>query len=242
MGLAIIQNPKLHESIEEQLIDLVTGEDYRPGDRLPSERELAAQLGVGRGSVRQAVIALELAGVLEVRVSSGIFVSDEGLANAYRRPSPQGGDIPPLDIIRARRAVEGETAALAAGHATRAQIEGIAAVQEEFERRDRRYDLRHPSDRGFHLAIAQASGNAALAAMVEALWEMQRGRLYERMEDYFSTASMRDYALRDHALVLDALRDGDPKRARTAMHRHLDRIYTGLATSALALPDDAELE
>ena len=231
MGLALITNTRLHDRIEDELIDLIVSEDFRPGDRLPSERDIARTLGVGRGSLRQAVVALELDGILEVRTSSGIYVASNGLAEVYRRPAGSA-DVPPLDVIHARRAVEGEAAALAAGHASEDAIADIALVQERFKSRDGRYDLRHPADRGFHVAIAEASGNRALAALVVDLWEMQRGRLYERMEDHFSTAAMRDDAIRDHDRILAALQGRGPAGARAAMHRHMDRIYANLAHSS----------
>ena len=232
MGLGLIKALNLQDQIREHLVDLIIEDEYGPGDRLPSERELAQTLGVGRGSLRQAVVALELDGLLEVRTSSGIYVAPEGAAKAYRRPAANGTDMPPLDIIRARRTVEGETAALAAGHAGHAGIEAAVAAHEELLRRDERYDVRHPADRHFHLVIADAAGNKALAEVVVKLWEMQRGRLYMRMEDHFSTAPMREEAVRDHARIVRALRERDPAGARRAMHLHLDRLYADLATSS----------
>lgn len=227
-----IESRKLHDRIEEHLTDLILDEGLRPGDRLPSERDLATMLGVGRGSVRQALVALELSGVVEIRSNAGAFVAHDGVSTAYGMPSA-GDEVPPLDIIAARRAVEGETAALAAGHAPDAALAAVARTIEEFEAAERRYDLGHPADRGFHIAIAEASGNRALARLVVELWDMQRGRLYRRLEDHFSTAPMRDLAIQDHERIVAALLARDPVAARGAMHAHLDRIYLNLSTGAL---------
>lgn len=231
MGLGLLQIPKLHDHIEEQIIDLVVTGEFKPGDRLPAERELAQRYGVARGSVRQAVLALELDGVLDIRMSSGIYIAEQGVKQAYRRPAMRTGGMPPLDVLQARRAVEGETAALAAGHAGAEDIALVRAAFEELSEHESRYDLRHPADRKFHAAIAVASGNKALAMIVQDLWEMQRGKLYMRMEDHFASVGMRDNAVADHEKILNCIEAGDSYRARAAMHQHLDRLYMNLANA-----------
>lgn len=236
MPVQALKQNKLHDQIAELLIELILAGDFSPGDRLPSERDLSEQLKVSRGSLRQALVVLELSGVLEIRTSSGIFVAQDALSNANRLPSLDDSGRRPLDIIQARRAVEGETAYLAAKLGSEADIERIRATALALEEGERRYDLRHPSDRQFHREIARASQNTVLADMVRDLWNMQRGKYYQRLEDHFSTAEMRDYAIRDHREILAAITAGDPDLARRMMHRHMDRIYNNLATSALELP------
>ena len=99
-----------------------------------------------------------------------------------------------------------------------------------FADRDRRYDLRHPEDRGFHVAIAEASGNAAMARPVVGLRDMQRGALHQRLEDHFSTAPMRDLAIEDHRRIGTALARRDPEAWHDAMHAHTERIHVNLST------------
>ena len=217
MPLTSLSPVSLQDQIEEHLVSFILTEERRPGARLPSERELATRLGVGRGSVRQALVALEVAGVVEIRPNSGVYVASGGLSRAYARPT--GPDaVPPLDIVLARRMVEGEAAALAAGHARDAQLDRVAATITAFERAETRYDLRHPADRDFHLLIAEAGGNRAVERLVADLWEMQRGKLYLRLEDHFSTAPMRDLAIADHKAVMEALWGArpDPRPRRHA--------------------------
>ncbi len=235
MPLEALTPQRLHDQIADRILRLILEGEYGPGDKLPPERELAEALGVSRGSLRQALVALDVAGVLTIRVSTGVFVNDRAMSIANRLPVAALTEAPPLDIIRARRTVEGETAALAAERASDAQIARIRDAEAALERREGRYDLRHPSDRAFHLAIAETAGNKALEHLVHELWDMQRGQLYQRLEDHFSTPAMRDLAIKDHRLIVDAVALRRPDEARQAMHRHLDRVHTNLATSALAV-------
>ena len=233
MPLNALTPRKLHDRIEARLVELLLSDGYRPGDRLPSERELASLLSVSRGSLRQALVALEIDRVVEIRSNSGAYVAPDGLSQAWRRPSGDTPEVPPMDIVLARRTLEPQVARLAATSATDAALATIAASVARFAAGDRRYDLRHPEDRGFHVAIAEACGNAAMARLVVALWDMQRGALYERLEDHFSTSAMRDLAIEDHRRISSALVQRDPEASHDAMHAHLDRIHLNLSTSEL---------
>ena len=233
MPLDALKPRKLHDRIESRLVELLLSDGFRPGDRLPSERDLAALLGVSRGSLRQALVALELDGVVEIRNNSGAYVTPDGLSQAWRRPMGDAPEVPPLDIVLARRTLEPEVARLAATAASDAALAEIEASVVRFADEGGRYDLRHPEDRGFHVGIAEASGNAAMARLVVALWDMQRGALYERLEDHFSTAPMRDLAIEDHRRIGAALSARDPEAARDAMHAHLERIHVNLSTGEL---------
>ncbi|WP_207484386.1 FadR/GntR family transcriptional regulator [Arenibaculum pallidiluteum] len=232
MPIQVLQHRRVHEQIAEQLRTLVASGEYPPGGRLPPERELAVRLGVSRGSLRQALVALEVGGVLDIRVGSGVFVTADALTRVHHWTPGDGAGLPPLDIVAARALVESETAALAAENATDEQLRGVVLAAASLRDAEHRYDLRHPADRAFHLRIAEASGNRALLHLVTELWDCQRGPLYRRLEDHFSTPRMRDLAIDDHQAIVDALLGRDPSRARRAMRRHLDRVHAGLAAGA----------
>jgi DNA-binding FadR family transcriptional regulator len=221
MPIQAIESQRLYRQIAEQLSALIASGELQEGSRLPSERELAAQLGVSRPSVREALIALEVEGKVEVRVGAGIFV-------AVRRPLPvadpthegQG----PFELLRARWLIEGEIAMEAAHAATPEDLVVIRSAVAEMDRRQRQKRDTDPPDRDFHLGIANATHNSALVSVVQDLWDRGRGAIWKRMEHHFHTSELRVAALRDHRAVLEALEAGNGRGARAAMRRHLERV------------------
>lgn len=210
---------RLYRVVAERIQNLIRDERIEPGARLPSERDLATQLGVSRASVREALISLELTGVVAVRGGSGIYVNEKD-----DRASGLNEAVPgPFEVLSARRLVEGETAAIAARMATDGAIDAILKAVSEMERfhDDReRYDN---ADRRFHMAIARATGNSALVGVVEHLWD-QRGRLWVKMEEHFHTDELRRATLTDHRNIVAAIASHDPANARRAMRAHLERV------------------
>src|SRR5207344_2130936 len=123
MPLIAVENKRLYRQIADQIAALIARGEYRRGARLPPERDLAKQLGVSRPSVREALIALEVEGYVEVRVGSGVYVTNTGSGVGRNPPLP--ADSGPFELIRARWLIEAECAALAAREASRAQIRAI---------------------------------------------------------------------------------------------------------------------
>src|SRR6187200_3672664 len=120
MPLQTVENRRLYRQIADQIAALIEKGEYGLGERLPPERDLSVQLGVSRPSVREALIALEVEGLIEVRMGSGIYVRP-GDPKTARPVSAEG----PLEIIRARQMIESELAAHAARHMTKAQVAGL---------------------------------------------------------------------------------------------------------------------
>lgn len=220
MPLQAVDSRRLYRQIADQITALIDRGEYVAGARLPPERDLARQLGVSRPSVREALIALEVEGYVEVRVGSGVYVRAP-------HPPPPAEPLPadsgPFELIGARRLVEGECAALAAKHGTRAQLRAIEEALDAMASERDRGVMPLASDRLFHLRIAEASGNSALALVVRTLWDQRTGPLFLRLEHHFDTPELWNVALREHREVLNAIAHHDARRARTAMHRHMDR-------------------
>ena len=130
MPFQAVATQRLYEQVAGQVTDLVARGEFKPGDRLPPERDLAKLLGVSRPTVREAMIALEIAGLVEVRGGAGAFVTvkaKNGTTNGDDKQSPvRGRGSSPLELIAARRTIEPEVAALAAQLATPAEIAAIA--------------------------------------------------------------------------------------------------------------------
>ena len=153
-----IESRRLYRQIADQIASLIDRGDYRHGTRLPPERNLASQLSVSRPSVREALIALEVEGYVEVRMGSGVYVIDP----RYRSIGPETAldqETSPFELIVARRLVEAECAALAARSATSEQI---ATIRMSLDAMTATADSPLTHDQAFHVAIAEASNNSAL--------------------------------------------------------------------------------
>ena len=226
MPLQTVESTRLYRQIAEQISTLIDRREFPAGSRLPAERELAVLLGVSRTSVREAIIALELAGRVEVRVGTGIFVLGPPAGAKHERSGETSGDDAPgpFDVLAARALIEGETAALAAQKARKSDI--VALREKIAEMRERENDAieRDAADRQFHILIAEMTGNSALPLAVANLWDLRGGEIWTRIEVHFHTPALRAKTLTDHEAIVAALEAHDPDRARAAMHRHLRRV------------------
>jgi DNA-binding FadR family transcriptional regulator len=224
MPLQSIEPRRLYRQIADQIRLLIGSGEYPTGARLPPERDLAKQLGVSRPSVREALIALEVEGLVDVRIGSGIYVRNEG-ARSGAGGVEHGASSGPFELLRARWSIEGETAALAAKSARRAQLASIEEAIALMEDAAARNEVPQEGDRQFHLRIAEASGNGVLVNVVKMLWEERAGPLFTQLENHFATPETWARAMAEHREVLAALRSRDAAAARAAMHRHLDQAY-----------------
>lgn len=233
MPFQSIEPRRLYRQIADQIRGLIRSGEFPPGGRLPPERDLARQLGVSRPSVREALIALEVEGLVEVRIGSGIYV----LAPNGREPG-EGADAPagPFELLRARYVIESECAALAAKSAKRPQV---AAIEQALDDMEREHDEgRSPlaSDRLFHMRIAEATGNGALVLVVKTLWDERTGPLYQRLEHHYDTPGLWEAAMAEHRAVLKGIAGRDPAAAKSAMQRHLNMAYKRFSKGWDALP------
>jgi DNA-binding FadR family transcriptional regulator len=220
LPLQAVEPKRLYRQIADQLAQLIASGEFPSGSRLPAERELAVSLGVSRTSVREAIISLEMSGLVEVRVGTGIFVTNppEGASRAGSDAGPG-----PFELLAARQLVEGEIAALAARVATPEDAAALRRSVERLEAKVNDFAAREAEDRDFHLLLARATGNGSLELVVEGLWQ-QRAGLWGRMQQHFHTADLALRTIRDHAAIASAVGAGDPDAARAAMHRHLARV------------------
>ena len=229
MPLHAVENRRLYRQIAEQIARLIERGEYTPGDRLPPERDLAKQLGVSRPSVREALIALEVEGYVEVRIGSGVYVVER---TARAQPAATlAEDSGPFELMEARRLIEAECAGLAAKHATRAQVRAMEEALDEMGAQRARGMMPLEADRMFHLRIAEASGNSALVLVVETLWDQRTGPLFLRLEHHYDTPALWDAALREHREVVAAIARHDAGAARAAMRRHMNHAAKRFSSS-----------
>jgi GntR family transcriptional regulator, transcriptional repressor for pyruvate dehydrogenase complex len=227
MPLQSIEPRRLYRKIADQLRTLIREGEYPIGTRLPAERDLALQLGVSRPSVREALIALEVEGLVEVRSGSGVHVlSREAPANSRRVES---GAFGLFEIFRARELVEGEIAALVARDASPRLLDALDTALVQMETDIAAGVMPIQSDRHFHLVIAEAADNGPLLRTVGELYDMRDNPLFEQFVQHFESADSWRVAVAEHRAIVAALAARDPDAARTAMHHHLQRSHDSYA-------------
>src|SRR5690349_10824126 len=161
--LQAVEPRRLYRQIADQLAELIARGEFPPGTRLPAERELAVSLGVSRTSVREAIISLEMSGLVEVRVGTGIFVV--GARDGAPRAGVDGGP-GPFELLSARKLVEGEIAALAARTAKPADVAALEQSVARLQAHTDDFARREAEDESFHRLLAKATGNGSLELVV----------------------------------------------------------------------------
>jgi GntR family transcriptional repressor for pyruvate dehydrogenase complex len=215
---------KVNEEIARELQNKIRRRELRPGDQLPSERHLAELFGVSRGSVREALRALELSGVILSRQGGGNFVSDAPPA-ASAQPLSQFLERQRehlLDLSEARQMFEPKLAQLAAERATPADIDALRAAVEEQERglREGDVDAVFNADRLFHRTIAEAARNQTFIMLHNYLSDLVAGGRREAVEN----ATRHTQSAIDHRAIFDAIAAGSAPAASAAMLQHLRHV------------------
>lgn len=222
---------KLYRRIADSIAAEIESGHYKPGDRLPTERELAVQFGVSRPSLREAMIALEIMGLIEAKQGLGITVSPP----KHRSPPITDSEIGAFELIEARRLFEGEVAALAAPLVSDEQLSELENLIKDMGDSDQ--GKAEKADRDFHMLIAQSTGNGAMVSSIENLWDWRyTSPLARNILARAANLGMND-RIREHTEILDALKTRSPVAARQSMHDHMDRVIEHLlrATELVAV-------
>lgn len=224
-----IETRRLYRQIADQLRQLIQSGEFAVGSRLPAERDLAVKMNVSRPSVREALIALEVEGLVEVRMGSGVVViGRERLRTLDNAPGP-------LEIIRARQLIECELAALAARSTDSTLVADLEETLRDMESDIASNTLPIRGDRAFHIRIAQASDNSALQAVITQLFDERNSAMFKRLGSHFERETSWKAAVVEHRAVVKAIALHDPEMARKAMVHHLDcshdRFSSGWPTS-----------
>ncbi|MFZ8977804.1 MAG: FadR/GntR family transcriptional regulator [Pseudohongiellaceae bacterium] len=209
---------RMYVRVARRISELVRSGEVKPGDRLPSERDLAEMLKVSRPSVREAMIALEVSGVLEVRTGAGIYVSEN--------VSPSGSDIAdegigPFEILEMRLLLEPEACALAAERIIKEQLAQLRHLYHELERTNGTPEM-EAYDEQFHNLISEASQNTAISKSIAWLWRLRGQSELSRGYHRLIVGEGVYPVLDEHAAILSALESRDSKTAREAMRAHLE--------------------
>lgn len=225
-----MNSKRLFQSVAEQIANLIDEGAYPPGTRLPGERELAEKLGVSRVTIREAEIALQAVGRLEIKTGSGVYVSE-----CKPKPSDTLPRASAFEVTEARLLVESESAALAAHNISDegiARLEGLVEIM-----RTGTSEEGDAADEQFHLTIAEASNNAAMVHTIQTLWRMREE--IPEVKATYQTVCVHDAESRtaEHRAVFEAIRAGDAAGARAAMRDHFHRLLENMleATERAAL-------
>ncbi len=215
---------KLYQQVASTIMASIMSGRYKAGERLPSERDLATTFKVSRPTIREAMISLEIRGLAEARHGSGIYVTD-------KPPTLEGGgdlDIGAFELTEARRLFEGEAAALAATTISDDRLEELERIVAEMVDENARKQPEWTADKRFHIAIARATRNTAIATVIENLLDVRhKSPLCVYMLERARRVGVQP-RVSEHRRIVDALRKHDPKAARNAMRDHLARVIEDL--------------
>jgi GntR family transcriptional repressor for pyruvate dehydrogenase complex len=207
---------RLYEQVAEQITTWIAENGLGTGDRLPPERELAARLGVSRATLSQALVALEVIGVVAVRHGDGTVLTDNaGSARIIEAIRAHADRLP--EVIEARDALETKLAALAAERRTDEDLARIRDALAAMEREIRAGGRGVEGDEKFHGSVTAAAHSDLLAQMMEAIRELIRET---RIESLSQPGRPRD-SLAGHQRIADAIAASDPAAAAQAMHEHV---------------------
>ncbi|SDO23741.1 GntR family transcriptional regulator, transcriptional repressor for pyruvate dehydrogenase complex [Lutimaribacter pacificus] len=227
-----VQPEKLSTAVTRQIEKLILRGILRPGERLPSERELSERLGVSRPSLREAIAELQDKGLLSARAGAGIYVADvlgSAFSDALIRLFADHEQAV-FDYVSFRRDMEGLAAERAARFASDTDLQVIQTILDKMEaahlKRDPTDEARLDAD--FHLAIIEASNNVIMLHMMRSMYQLlQQGVFYNR-QTMFKQRTTRDMLLDQHRAINDALQARDPEGARAAVEAHLSYVERAL--------------
>lgn len=229
-----VRRPTTGDEAIGRIRDLIMSGRYRPGDRLPPEHELAAAIGVSRNALREAVRALRLVGVLDVRQGDGTYVTaltpDSLLGGTGFAVAFLTGETV-LELYEARRILEPVLAGLAAARIDAATLDELERLLVTMEASDGFEDPMVDADMAFHRTISRASGNGLLASLID---NLSSRTLRLRVVRGRTEPGLVERTRHEHRAIFEALRDRDPEMARATAAMHIADGELWLRTSLRA--------
>ena len=243
MPFVKVTSEKLSQTVVRQIEQLILRGILRPGERLPSERDLAEELGVSRPSLRDALADLAERGLLVSRAGSGVFVADV-LGSAFSPALIQlfaTHDEAVSDYIAFRRDIEGLAAERAARLGSQTDLRVIDTI---FRKMEAAHQKRDPSDEAqldaeFHMAIIEASHNVIMLHMLRSMFDLLRQGVFYNRQMLFRNRMTRDQLLDQHRAMNIALQARDPAAARAAVEAHLAYVEQAFAEQLRAEKHEA---
>ncbi len=214
-----VEPRRLYQQIADQIRELITERSFQVGDRLPAERELALLLGVSRPSLREALIALDVQGSVEVRSGSGVYVCPQP-ARSSRKATPALGESP-RELMQTRSALESAVVILACARGTPEQLKQLRTIVTKMRTETDRNRAPLDLDRRFHMTLVQMSGNSVMARIIAELFDERHSPISTKLSSKYENPRTWKAALKEHEAILGALDARDPIAAQAAMLAHL---------------------
>ncbi len=222
----------LAKRITDKLETLIVEGVFRPGERLPAERQLSEQFGVSRPSLRSALQSLAVKGIIRSRQGGGHYVT-EALTSSLTDPlldllgkHPEARD----DVLEFRFLLEGASAAYAAQRATKQDCDNLkqafAELELAIEKKDRERESK--ADLNFHLAIAEASHNMVLLHSMRSMFSLLKHNIYTNIGGLYDRNITGEDLSLQHRLILEAILAGNPAEAREAAEQHILYVQKAL--------------
>jgi len=214
---------RLYQQIADQIRTFIQDGSLAAGARLPPERELALQLGVSRPSLREALIALEIDGRIEIRMGSGVYVCApaQGIAE---HATPALGESP-SEMMQARAMLENSVIGLAAARVTPQNLARVRKYISAMHKDGLHGRPQLENDRGFHTSIAEMTGNSVLVRLVGDLFDSRSSPISARMSARTEDSEAWRHALVEHEAIYRALEARDPHASMAAMCLHLSASH-----------------
>jgi GntR family transcriptional repressor for pyruvate dehydrogenase complex len=224
-----VRSTKVSAIVAEQIVDAIQNGHYPVGSRLPSEAELAEQMGVSRPSIREALSALEAVGLIEAKAGSGNYVRKlPSSGEAREAPLLIESEAGCLEVIEARSALEPPVAALVAekGPAQNANDFHRTLREMRTQARKGQFSLYFNADKAFHLALAEAAGNRLITTALIPLINTMDQQLYREFTRhyYLKNATDLERVVDLHEEILQAVMDHEPQAAFDGMREHWRRM------------------
>jgi GntR family transcriptional regulator, transcriptional repressor for pyruvate dehydrogenase complex len=217
----VIRRNKVYEEVAKQIERLIL-KKLKPGDKLPSERELAEMLQVSRSSIRDAIRGLELVGLVEPRQGAGTIVrelSAEALVNPFANALKHRQELV-SELLDFRKMLEPPLAARAATHATPEEISEMEEILKRQAEKQKQGDAAIDEDAEFHYSVAMASGNSVVLKVIDTLMDLLR----DTRERSLQVEGRSQKSLAGHRRILAAIARRDAEAAKSAMRRHVEDV------------------
>ena len=227
-----IKPRKIYEQIVEQIKLMLTEGNLKPGDKLPSERDMAEHLKVSRASVREALSALHLMGLVEIKSGEGTFI----------KPVDVNSIIEPLalillmerdtiiEILEIRKGLEVEAAGLAAVRREDEDLQKIKEALDEMRSDIDTLEVGEKADWKFHYAVARASQNTLLTRLMNTISDTIENTMYSSRKKLFRIPNMPQTLLKAHEGIYDAIAEGNSIEARKRMYEHLLMVEANMTS------------